>query len=408
MYSDKLISVFVSIAFFSLILQKFAMLSQVGTIFILLTACSLFLAFINSLMGKKKISREVFFFISSILLILLLHSVYTFFDGNFYSLSLIVKVIIFSAFIVISVACSNNDVTISILTKNIAYISLASSVFGILILIFGATGFKGANRVIELFGMYQYADGIYPFYRISGFFDNANSAGIIALFGIVSFSHLKCTSSSSSIISLYIYINILFIFLTGSRTALLLTILYFGLLNANRWSLSAIFKMILLTLPLIVLTINYLYSSGIDVSLYFESRMNDGLTSRDIAWGYLYDWFIEKPLGIGLGYAEYLLIEDVKLGFGSHSGHLALITELGIILYSILMSVFIFAMIHNYKRRYLISNAFLVYTPFIIMIHQIIERGIFQITHHFFLLLMIIVIGFNKGKRNEYSCDNVS
>lgn len=406
MHDYKLISVYVNIAFFSLILQKFAMLSQFGTLFISLSAAMLLLAFINSLLSKRRIAKEVYFFTFSILLILLAHCVYLFLNGNFYSLSLAVKIIIFSTLIVVSVASSDNKFTISILTKYIAYISLLSSVFGIFLLLFGTTGFKGVNRIIELLGFYQYADGTYPFYRVSGLFDNANSAGIIALFGIIGFNHMRCDIGPT--INFYISINFLFILLTGSRTALLLTIFYFAMLSANRWSLSGTIKLFLYTLPFILFILSYLKSSDIDVSLYVESRMSDGLSSRDIAWGYLYEWFVEKPLGIGLGYAEYLLIEDVKLGFGSHSGHFALITELGVILYTILIFVFILAMTNNYKSRYVISNVFITYTPFIIMIHQIIERGIFQITYHYFLLLMIIVVGFNEGKENEYSCDNVS
>ncbi|MEZ9328892.1 O-antigen ligase family protein [Vibrio breoganii] len=295
--------------------------------------------------------------------------------------------------------------TIKLIGRGFILFSIVSSLFGICLLILGQPTFLGGHRVLIFNGLYQFADGTYPFYRISGLFDNANSAGIIALFGIIALDKNEHSDKSAKF---FIIINILFIFLTGSRTVLILMVLYFILSKSRSVNVSSLLKIIAILVPLAFLIIHKFYSSGVDLNAYLDSRMNDGLSSRDIAWGYLYDWFVSNPFGIGLDYADYRLLNDVKLGFGSHSGHFALITEVGIVLYILLMSTLFFFGMKNFIRRKLIDNPYIVYIPLIIFVHQFIERGIFQITYHYYLLLIVLVLGLLKEKRNEYTSDYVS
>lgn len=341
-----------------------------------------------SIIEGKKITVKLGVFITVIIGLLLVHSIWCFVIGNPESLFLTMKVIIFTLLIILTTNSSNKRLTLDYILKILIIFSIASSLYGIILLVMGNASFLQGHRVLSFMGLNQLADGSFPFYRISGLFDNANSAGIISLFGIISLG-----TSHKKLIPL-ILLNFIFILLTGSRTALILTILYLLMSNFDKLFKVRALLIYLLASSLLFLLAIYLDSKGVDIFKYAQGRVDDGLSSRDVAWNYLFEWIVTNPLGIGLGHADYLLLEEVKLGFGSHSGHLALLSEIGIIAYTLLIFYLVVITINNFVtvRPSEINHPLIIYLPIIMFIHQFIERGVFQITYHHFLLIIILAL----------------
>lgn len=225
-----------------------------------------------------------------------------------------------------------------------------------LTLIYALLGYAYAHYNVTAYDTVYYGVFIqHGFPRLSGFVDDPNIAAFY-------FSVLICFCRILSIKSRYIFLLIILILLTGSRTSLAFLFVYFLFLSFNNK------KIMLLVVCLILITLLLHHFSFFELPNIF--RINDvdsmsRLGGRAELWDKVIEYMLINPLSInGFGTSRLFLVNLKGAEVFFHNTFLELIYELGLVFTTFFVSIILYIIL-NFKililDKILLCAVYLIY-----------------------------------------------
>jgi len=328
-----------------------------------------------------------------------------------------------SLFLII-IAFSDNDPlqTYTTILKFLCWFGFGLASIALLIQVFGEMAWIEGSRVgiltIGPIKLEQVVVGKPPFYRISSLTGNPNSLAVILSFSLVATLVLYFTGKLNYFrFMIFSGIQLVALIFTFSRAGIGVTIINYVLFYSlvAKHHLTKFMRMvtiIFLIIGISLLAVQFAPSWIVDG---IEQRTGVGLNVRDEMWVPLINSIIERPLtGVGFGVSSEAVLLKQNIEKSAHNAHLAILSEIGIIGYLLLLGIWCFAIIigfrfgiqkttnQNMKVAFLSAGVLLIG----LFIHQIFETSVLRFGARNWLWVYLICTIVNLYcKVNSYYAD---
>lgn len=244
--------------------------------------------------------------------------------------------------------------------------------------------------------------GVSPFYRISSLTGNPNSLAMLLFFSLLA----TFTLFFAKQINLFKFlvsstIQLIALGFTLSRTGIGITLLSFILfysLSAKNY-LKKYLRAIVIILICFLLFLIFWEVAPSWLIDGIKQRLGSGLNLRDEIWKPLINSIVENPvIGVGFGVSSEAILLPQGIEKSSHNIHLAVLAEIGIVGYLVLLCIWFFAMIVGLKygikesidrklRFAFLSNGVMLFG---LLVHQFFEAIVFRFGSRHFLWVYLV------------------
>ena len=271
-----------------------------------------------------------------------------------------------------------------------------------LFLFYNIVGIIGALFKFEEF-LFSIPNFLVDNYRYSSILTNPNSWGEFAFIGIwiATLFLLKTNNNKLKVFYVLVIISGLgALFFSMARTSILmLGVLYVGLLAISKLVNPTFRKYLYILFGLFVVGIIglALYNFNFFLDLF---RLNQGLNERDLVWQYA-SQYINESLWYGIGFGNgpmYMAISETFSVTSVHNLYLALLLELGLLVFIIIMLYFVYKLVQMiYYSRFTKEHRIdlILYTLFIVafLVGQVFEDSFFKVGPvNLFIFIMFSII----------------
>jgi len=235
---------------------------------------------------------------------------------------------------------------------------------------------------------------------------NPNSIGLIAMSVVITASAIKYQIIRYPIILVAIGV----IYLTGSRAAMLASIIGFVVVNKYRVDAFKTSQKVLFWISFFAIAgvvTAYYFTEIIDAleSFFLFSDKHRGLSSggsgRTIIWGWMWDLFVENPV-FGVGYRAH---GELITASSAHNGYLATLVDIGLVGFVSIMYLILVGVYRLWKKlsdvEYLRTYTTLFSLVAAYMALAMFERYLINVGNPASLLFMFAVLGrFRDDSKN--------
>lgn len=255
------------------------------------------------------------------------------------------------------------------------------------------------------FQLEQRLYGIPPLYRLSSLTGNPNSLAALLGYSLIATLALRFGQQMGRLkFGLLFGIQVVALVFTFSRTGIgtvAATLVLFYVLAARHYSVKCLRAIMVVALTAGFLLL-LLQLAPVWIPIGIEQRLGAGLNLRDEIWLPLLALIAERPLfGVGFGVSSEAILIPHGIDASAHNAHLAIMAEVGVIGYMILMGIWFLgiytglALGINKNVDAKVRIAFLSIGVVLIglMIHQVFETSVLRFGARHWLWLYLTATG---------------